>query len=585
VYVFTYTHFIIGEGRGAGRFVGGVLTEKAIFVCRYYGKLAYNFIVGFHCSMIEGKMKELIDTIDATPSKRLYLSIIADYDISKGICELIDNALDIWIKNERRTKLRIEVNLDLTQQTIFVSDNAGGIGKANLSNIVGPGHTSNNEKDETIGIFGVGTKRAVVALAMAIKIRTRNLRETTFQVEFDDDWLLNSDDWRLPVYAVADIEPNSTTIELTKLRIRLDEEKLENLRLHLGKTYNRFLTHKNLEIFLNSDAIVPISFEKWAYPPNYEPRHYSGSIPTSTGEVVAIEAIGGLTMESNPSGGDWGVYIYCNDRLIVAGLKTFDVGFATGLAGKPHPDISLLRVLLFINGSAKFMPWNSSKSDINSSNEIFLVIRNWLVQVVKDYASLSRRFNKFDGAWPENVFKYDTGVIKEVLIQDFGTANTSYLPPLPESKPRYPEKIKSVNKAVAQIKPWTRGLYECVIAVDALFKQNLDQKNRFCLILLDSTLEIAFKEYLVNESGVPYGDERLNKIFSNRSLVHQEIKQYCYKKISVTDWLSIEYYYRQRCDLIHRKSTSSIPDKDIENLRKVVVKVLQRLFGLSFSSD
>ena len=38
-------------------------------------------------------MKKQIDTVDATPSKRLYLSIIADYDLNKAICELIDNAL------------------------------------------------------------------------------------------------------------------------------------------------------------------------------------------------------------------------------------------------------------------------------------------------------------------------------------------------------------------------------------------------------------------------------------------------------------------------------------------------------------
>ena len=62
------------------------------------------------------------------------------------------------------------------------------ISRQDLSNVVGPGHTSNVEKDETIGIFGVGTKRAVVALAQDIRIKTRRLSEITYQVEFDDDW-------------------------------------------------------------------------------------------------------------------------------------------------------------------------------------------------------------------------------------------------------------------------------------------------------------------------------------------------------------------------------------------------------------
>ena len=36
------------------------------------------------------------------------------------------------------------------------------------------------------------------------------------------------------------------------------------------------------------------------------------------------------------------------------------------------------------------MPWNSSKSDISTKHEVFLALRTWLVQVVKDYSSLSR---------------------------------------------------------------------------------------------------------------------------------------------------------------------------------------------------
>lgn len=122
-------------------------------------------------------MKKQVDILDATPSKRLYLSIIADYDLNKAICELIDNALDIWTRNNRMSKLCISILLDMNQQTITVKDNSGGISKEDLSNVVGPGHTSNVEHDETIGIFGVETKRAVVALAQDVKIKQESRME------------------------------------------------------------------------------------------------------------------------------------------------------------------------------------------------------------------------------------------------------------------------------------------------------------------------------------------------------------------------------------------------------------------------
>jgi hypothetical protein len=40
-------------------------------------------------------MKTEVEQVDATPTKRLFLSIIADYDITRSISELIDNALDL----------------------------------------------------------------------------------------------------------------------------------------------------------------------------------------------------------------------------------------------------------------------------------------------------------------------------------------------------------------------------------------------------------------------------------------------------------------------------------------------------------
>jgi sensor histidine kinase regulating citrate/malate metabolism len=124
-------------------------------------------------------MKKEVDMVNAVPSKRLFLSIIADYNLNRSICELVDNAIDIWIKSEEKKSIEIKVDLDLNQQTIFISDNSGGVKKSDLHLIVGPGQTSNLSADETIGIFGVGTKRAVVALAQDIKITTRYKRNKT----------------------------------------------------------------------------------------------------------------------------------------------------------------------------------------------------------------------------------------------------------------------------------------------------------------------------------------------------------------------------------------------------------------------
>ncbi|MCJ7425216.1 ATP-binding protein, partial [Candidatus Bathyarchaeota archaeon] len=184
------------------------------------------------------------------------------------------------------------------------------------------------------------------------------------------------------------------------------------------------------------------------------------------------------------------------------------------------------------------------------------------------------------GDWPEKVFKYPTGKMVEVTIDNFPEAKKSYLPPLPKSKPRYGDLVKQANRKIAKEKPWSTGLYEGIITVDMVFNQKLEQKNRICLILLDSVLEIAFKEFLVNDSGQNYADAALLRLFNIRNDVHNEIKKY----INIDDkiWKKIDYYYRLRCKLIHERVTVAVDDTQIEDYRGVVEKVLRQLFKLQF---
>lgn len=520
-------------------------------------------------------MKREVDTINAVPTKRLYLSIISDYDITLALCELIDNALDNWTKGGRSGKLSIALTMNVAQQTITVSDDAGGVKKEELRNIVSPGATSNAPTDATIGIFGVGTKRAVVALAQEVKIRTRHGTGSTYQVEFDDDWL-NIEDWDLPLYEVTQIPDGHTIVDLVRLRNKISTETIDEVREHLSSTYARFLG-TNVEISLNGSKIEPTTFENWAFPPDFAPRLYTGNLPLAGGKTVQVEVKAGLMKESSPSGGEYGVYIYCNDRLVVRALKSYDVGFTKGIAGLPHPQLAIMRVIVSFKGEAQHMPWNSSKSDLNPKHFVFLALRPWLVVVVKDWASLSRRF---EGDWPRKVFRFTSGDVVQVEVPDLQTANDSFLPPMPVSKPHYIEKVKTANRKLGEDKPWTVGLYEGIIAVDIILKQRLEERNRIALILLDSTLEIAFKEYLVNESGGTYSETQLLNIFNSRPRVHNEIKTYVTLKRKT--WQKINYYYNLRNKLVHEKSTAEIPTRKVEDYRRIVQVVLKKLFGLKF---
>ncbi|NHM03792.1 ATP-binding protein [Flavobacterium celericrescens] len=526
-------------------------------------------------------MKNKISEIDGTPHKRFILSIVSDYDLNRSISELIDNATDIWIKNDRTKKLKIKINFDQHQKTIKIEDNSGGVKESELNFLISPGASSNTQDDNTIGIFGVGTKRAVIALSQDIKITTRYLKNKTYRIEFDEDWLQKEEEWLLPYYEVNEIEQGSTIIDLQKLRISIDEDDVYNLKSFISYTYAKFLDKSNFEILVDDINIKSKKYENWAYPKGYEPRDYSGILNLTSGRKVNVNVIAGLTTESSPASGEYGVYFYCNDRLIIKALKSPEVGFIKGIAGQPHPSLSISRVIVSLNGASIDMPWNSSKSDINTNHPVFKDLQKWLLEIVKNFTSLSRRLA---GEWPETVFKYNTGEISKISVPDFNSTSKSYLLNLPTVNVKFIDVVKNKNANVSKSKPWTKGLYESIIAVDYISKQRIETKNRIALLMLDSALEISFKEFLVNDvTSKYYTDTDIQRIFAKRHLVVDEIKKYVSKKdITDIDWKKIKYYYDLRSKLVHERATVDITDNQLKDHREITEKVLKVLFKLKF---
>jgi len=62
--------------------------------------------------------KTPVQDVDGTPVKRVILSIIADYDLKTGLCELVDNAIDQWSDRNYSGPLTIALDLDVARQVI-----------------------------------------------------------------------------------------------------------------------------------------------------------------------------------------------------------------------------------------------------------------------------------------------------------------------------------------------------------------------------------------------------------------------------------------------------------------------------------
>jgi hypothetical protein len=105
-------------------------------------------------------------------------------------------------------------------------------------------------------------------------------------------------------------------------------------------------------------------------------------------------------------------------------------------------------------------------------------------------------------------------------------------------------------------------------------KHKLEHKNRFALILLDSCLEIAFRDYLAHVKNIKFD----RKQFTRAALIDAMKKN---SQIPDDMWKSIDYFYELRCSLIHELATPEIIESDIEDFREIVSTVLFALHGLA----
>jgi hypothetical protein len=526
--------------------------------------------------------KQQLEVIDGTPKKRLFLSIISDYGLQTGLCELVDNALDLWITNGRKpAALSIDVTLDYSRQLISVRDNAGGITRDQLELLISPGASRNDPNHELIGIFGVGGKRAGVALGEHVEIRTRAKRGMSLQLDITNDWLA-TEDWGIAAYEIPDIEQGTTTVDISRLRQPFSEGDVEEIRQHLAETYQWFIS-EGCVITLNKDPVAPRGFKNWSYPPEYRPRTSTFDISPVDDKSLSITVTAGLINDRDPEQDNYGVYFYCNHRLIVKELRTRDVGYNIGSeAGVPHPDASLCRVIIELQGPAELMPWNSTKSGLNFTHPSFIQIRPVVIAMAKYFSSLSRRLKR---DWDSQVFAYSRGKLETIDPNEILSNRKIVLPTLPRTRalPRI-DQLRVANKGILRNQPWTLGLVEALGLVELISKQKMDTKNRAALILLDSNFEIGLKEFIVNRKDLfpprTYNDAKIASLFGNRTSVINEVQPHI--NLSSTLLGKVSHYYLLRNKLIHERATVGITDNQVDDYRKTIEQVLRVLFKLKF---
>ncbi|HRX78180.1 MAG TPA: ATP-binding protein [Pirellulaceae bacterium] len=345
------------------------------------------------------------DVADAIPTKQFFVSMLTrDISLADAILDLVDNCLDgaMRIANGRQVDYaKHVVKITLAEDHFSIEDNCGGIPRDIARNYAFKmGRETDDDRDsdtETIGMYGVGMKRAIFKMGREALVRTRHGDET-FEVPITSTWL-DAKGWTpLPIN-----EPSETNEELTEPGTTIFVSELyEGVSRHFGneafmnEVANAISQHFTmflqwgLRVELNGKAVAPVHVEVLVSPREDGPAPY---VFRKTIDDVTVSITVGLNTsrkfdsddDDDPdftgqrSSATAGWTVLCNDRAVIVG----DKGRLTGWGDLPlvplyHPQFSVITgIIEFRSKHAEKLPVTTTKRALDTSSEI------WLESLVK----------------------------------------------------------------------------------------------------------------------------------------------------------------------------------------------------------
>ncbi len=306
---------------------------------------------------------------------------------------------------------KYSIEIEAYPDRFVIRDDSGGMTLDEAANYAFSfGRKPSDEPDEySIGVYGIGMKRAVFKLGSEIRVRSTfddgSGNELAFAVPIDvPSWLSdNAPLWDFDIVEDDPLENNGVEIVVKVLTTGAKSSFespafLQNLRRTIARDYSLHL-NRGLTISLNgkpipgwkielrqSDDFVPIRVE------------YQDAVD---GDEVAIEVIGGMAAlppESNePDEADdgdrrFGWYIICNGRIVLAADKTSVSGWGTEDWPQWHRQYSgFMGIILFTAAKATALPLTTTKRSVDQSSEIFRRARPQMRDVTRKWIAYTNQ--------------------------------------------------------------------------------------------------------------------------------------------------------------------------------------------------
>lgn len=359
---------------------------------------------------VAGKTKAV-----AYPTKAFFVRMITrDISLEDCILDLIDNSVDgAWHQEGSRPmglaegadlsayKIEIEASAD----EFVIRDNCGGMTLDNAADhAFSFGRNSTAEHDEySIGVYGIGMKRAVFKLGADIRVRSTFRQEDgnrlSFAVPIDVAQWLSSDapPWDFDIVDDEPLEENGVEIRVGALTSGTatsfgSPAFLQNLKRTIARDYSLHIA-RGLTVTLNGSPVPGWAIEL-RQSEEYVPMRIAYE-DVVDGDLVSVEIIGGMAApppenvepdESDEGDRRYGWYVVCNGRIVLAADKSGVTGWGTeGWPQWHYQYAGFIGIVLFTAAKAAALPLTTTKRSVDTSSEVFRRARPQMREVSKKW--------------------------------------------------------------------------------------------------------------------------------------------------------------------------------------------------------
>jgi hypothetical protein len=343
------------------------------------------------------------DTAQASPTKQFFVSMLTrDISLADAILDLLDNCLDGAMRLANGNDVDYAkhfVKIEITQDYFSIADNCGGIPRDVAMNYAFKmGREQDDGRDseaETIGMYGVGMKRAIFKMGRNALVRTRH-GDDMFEVPITSQWL-EAKNWdplpiNEPTEAKEQLDEPGTTIRVTDLYDGVSRhfanEAFENeVRTAIAEHFTMFIQW-GLRVEFNGKPVESVLVEVLVSLEEERPAPYiyrktiddvlvSITVGLNTGKSIVDDDEDDTGFERDRSSATAGWTVLCNDRAVIVGDKSRLTGWGDGIP-LYHPQYAIITgIIEFRSKHADKLPVTTTKRALDTSSNV------WLESLVK----------------------------------------------------------------------------------------------------------------------------------------------------------------------------------------------------------